>query len=501
MQVYICCSHPHVDPSQSRHPRAVHSLLLPPQEPPLASPFWKHRSSSGKQLCTVPTPCASPNPPSPCRRGAVSLMFLCLCFFAAGILLQEKGGKPGWWGGSILLVQSQAMRDVLPVPVAWHSQTSCCYLLNSSSIRAPSLIYCPRSPGYAAELPWGWAGSHVVPRLPLPRNLWVDLHVSSPPPAQLRPLLPRAGDGEMGQLCGRRCPFIPRLLALLLVTTGAAAVQIKPVSGVLGGSAQLPLQLHPGSRVKRIIWSFRANASKKIEVVEYNLETSEHPKYNRQRLELVNNTTLQISALELGDSGVYDAQVTYQSNEMDECSFNLTVYEPVPVPLIQHEMLSYSAQDCSIILRCSVPAGSGAQTTWQHDNTSSALWRQSDNSHVLHLTVPASALNVSYTCVARNPAQEKSKSVDLAKLCAQEARRWRWPIYLVVLVAVLGALSIALYLLRRRKAADRAAACPEEPLYSQVQRGDVEDRDEQGPSRTIYSEVGSSGNSTACPQA
>lgn len=179
-----------------------------------------------------------------------------------------------------------------------------------------------------------------------------------------------------------------------------------------------------------------------------------------------------------------------------------------------------------------MPAGSGAQATWQHDNTSSALWRQSDDRHVLHVTIPTSTLNAIYTCVARNPVQEQSKSVDLAALCADgkaphylplphqvpraiqpsqylvpiEAHRWRWPIYLAVLVAVLGALSIALYLLRRRgKAADRgwhcrggaagrqegtipihhgltfptAVACPKEPLYSQVQRGDVEDRDEQ----------------------
>lgn len=94
---------------------------------------------------------------------------------------------------------------------------------------------------------------------------------------------------------------------------------------MLGDSVQLPLQLLPGNMVKRIIWSFRANASKKIELVEYNPETSEYPKYNRQQLKLINGT-LQISALELNDSGVYDAQVTYQSTVIDECSFNLTVY-------------------------------------------------------------------------------------------------------------------------------------------------------------------------------
>ncbi|XP_072214591.1 T-lymphocyte surface antigen Ly-9-like [Excalfactoria chinensis] len=297
----------------------------------------------------------------------------------------------------------------------------------------------------------------------------------------------------MGQLSGRRCPFIPQLLVVLLVTTGTAAIKTKPVSGVLGDSVQFPLQLNPGLNVTRVIWSFKANASKKIEVAEYNLK---HCKYNRQRLKL-SNDTLQISALELSDSGVYEAHITDQSTQVEEDSFNLTVYEPIPVPLIQHEILSYSAQDCSITLRCFVPAGSSAQITWKDDNTSNALWRHSDNSHVLHLTVPTSMPNVTYTCVARNPAQEQSKSVNVAELCVQEARRWRWPIYLAVLVVVLGALSIALYLMkrRRRKAADRAATSPEEPMYSQVQN-----RDEQDPNRTIYSEVRAGRDGTGWPQ-
>lgn len=156
----------------------------------------------------------------PCRHGAVShvLMSLPLCCWDFVSRKVRENSLVGW-EHSLGAVSGNGEHALL-VPGVWHSQTSCCYLPNFDSIRAPSLIYCPRSPGYIAELPWGWAGSHVVPKLPLPRNLWVDLHVSSPPLAQLRLLLLRVGDGEMGQLCGRRCPFIPRLLVLLLVTTG-----------------------------------------------------------------------------------------------------------------------------------------------------------------------------------------------------------------------------------------------------------------------------------------
>ncbi|OXB55874.1 hypothetical protein ASZ78_012123, partial [Callipepla squamata] len=212
---------------------------------------------------------------------------------------------------------------------------------------------------------------------------------------------------------------IPLSAAIL---PGTTAVQIEPVSGALGGSVLLPLNLSTSSTVKRISWKFTANGSIKKEVVEFNLELSTQPKYGRERLKLFNESVLQITALELSDSGVYEAQVTYQSTEVYERSFNLSVYgelkaEPVPEPQIQHELLSLSTQDCSITLRCLVPSRSGVETTWLHKSTSSTTWRQSDDGRTLNLTVPASTLNVIYTCVARNPVQEKSKSVYLVALC------------------------------------------------------------------------------------
>ncbi|OXB69716.1 UNVERIFIED_CONTAM: hypothetical protein H355_014213 [Colinus virginianus] len=124
----------------------------------------------------------------------------------------------------------------------------------------------------------------------------------------------------------QECPLIPRLLALLLVVAGTTAVQIEPVSGALGGSVLLPLNLSTSSTVKRISWKFTANGSIKKEVVEFNLELSTQPKYGRERLKLFNESVLQITALELSDSGVYEAQVTYQSTEVYERSFNLSVY-------------------------------------------------------------------------------------------------------------------------------------------------------------------------------
>lgn len=149
----ICCAHPHVDPSQSRHPRAVRSLLLPPQKPLLASPFWKHRSSSGEWLCTVPTPRASPNPLSPCRCGAVSnvLMSLPLCCWDFCFKKSKGENSLVGWERSLGAVSGNGNACSL-YQVSGIASPAVCYLPNCGSIRAPSLIYCPRSPGYVAEL-------------------------------------------------------------------------------------------------------------------------------------------------------------------------------------------------------------------------------------------------------------------------------------------------------------------------------------------------------------
>lgn len=124
-----------------------------PQKPLLASPFWKHRSSSGEWLCTVPTPRASPNPPSPCRCGAVSnvLMSLPLCCWDFCFKKSRGENSLVGWERSLGAVSGNGNTCSL-YQVSGTASPAVCYLPNCGSIRAPSLIYCPSSPGYVAEL-------------------------------------------------------------------------------------------------------------------------------------------------------------------------------------------------------------------------------------------------------------------------------------------------------------------------------------------------------------
>ncbi|XP_068519047.1 SLAM family member 8-like [Anas acuta] len=317
----------------------------------------------------------------------------------------------------------------------------------------------------------------------------------------------------MGEPCGRRRPLHPQLLTLLLIAAGSVGAQLQPVSGVRGRSVLLSPALPYSSEVKTAEWYFRGSTRKKIRVAEFGPEGFERPDPHdrfKQRLEMPNATALRIGGLELGDSGIYRVLIKYNSTtEVEDQDFNLSVYDPVPTPQIQTQLLSRSPQGCNVTLNCSLPPPAIAQTSWHLDKTSGTLWGHSGDGQTLWLTIPPDALDATYTCVARSPAEEQSSSISLSALCQIEGGRQRWAICLGVLAAIAGPLSVLCYLRRRRrrrKADEGAPGVAEEPQYAQVPRRGPAKEDEappqpSAPLRTIYSEVGAGTHSLAQPQA
>ncbi|KAI6073041.1 SLAM family member 8 [Aix galericulata] len=169
--------------------------------------------------------------------------------------------------------------------------------------------------------------------------------------------------------------------------------------------------------------------------------------------------------------------------------FSVPPPEPVPPPQIRPQLLSRSPQGCNVTLRCSLPPTNHARTSWQLGNTSGTLWGQSGDSQTLWLAIPPSALDATYTCVARSPAEEQSSSVSLSALCQlgkaphipptvilgwggavgtptapqfvpAEGGRQRWAICMGVLAAVGGLLSVLCCLRRRRRKAEEGGGHP-----------------------------------------
>lgn len=91
----------------------------------------------------------------------------------------------------------------------------------------------------------------------------------------------------------------------------------------------LSVDLSPGKKMKKIEWSFKAGTGVTIQLAEFNGEKFERPDPSdrfQQRLEMYNETSLRIKALELGDSGVYEARVKILPATLEEQAFLLTVY-------------------------------------------------------------------------------------------------------------------------------------------------------------------------------
>ncbi|XP_042641551.1 uncharacterized protein LOC116961844 isoform X3 [Tyto alba] len=297
----------------------------------------------------------------------------------------------------------------------------------------------------------------------------------------------------MGMSPGHPRPPVPWLLAPLLIVAGAAGPQPQQVNGVLGGSALLSPALPPNKTVREIEWSFSTGAGATIQVAEFRSGTFERPDPKdrfKDRLEMLNETALKIRALERGDSGVYGARIKLHPALVEDQIFNLSVYEPVPAPEIQHRLLSLTDQGCNITLRCWVLAGSGAEAAWQLGSSLGTLWGHlCEDNGTLCLAVPASAFASSYTCVARNPIEERSVSIRLDTLCRQQGKKlsppapgatrpagswhpprlvpaethrwWMWQLCLVLLLAA-GALLGIVQLWRkkrRKKAAEGGGRC------------------------------------------
>ncbi|XP_069734490.1 SLAM family member 8-like [Phaenicophaeus curvirostris] len=305
----------------------------------------------------------------------------------------------------------------------------------------------------------------------------------------------------MGTASGPPWPRGHWLLATLFVV--AAQEQPQHVNGALGGSVLLAPALPPNKTVKKIEWTFSDGTGNTIQVAEFGAGGFKRPDPKdrfKDRLEMFNKTMLKIRALERGDTGVYGARIKLHPALVEDQSFNLSVYGPVPVPEIQAQHLSMSTQGCNLTLRCWVPAGTGAEATWQLSSILGTPWGQLCwDKQTLCLSVPTSAFNSSYTCLAHNPLEEQNVTVRVDTLCRHLDRGgwWRWHVCWMVVALGAGALLGLLWLWRkkRRKKTDKGAAltplsseeAPPELLYAEIQSRPGGQERRNPP--TIYSQV------------
>ncbi|XP_041641984.1 uncharacterized protein LOC121508907 isoform X2 [Cheilinus undulatus] len=114
-----------------------------------------------------------------------------------------------------------------------------------------------------------------------------------------------------------------------------------------------------------------------------------------------------IRGLRRTDSGVYT--VDSKKGTVFTGAHKLTVYEPVAAPEVK--ALIVSKDNCTLI--CSVEKAEETTLLWYKDGK---ILKQSSLALSLPLTVQD--FNASYSCVAANPAENKTLDINVADFCS-----------------------------------------------------------------------------------
>ncbi|XP_042296928.1 T-lymphocyte surface antigen Ly-9-like [Sceloporus undulatus] len=230
---------------------------------------------------------------------------------------------------------------------------------------------------------------------------------------------------------GFPCSWLP-FLVLTLQIPGAIndAVQtpLHQVNGVLGRSVLLSVNsISPSEKVAKVEWDFQPQNGKGLFVAELRdgkLERPDPKDWFGPRLEVVNETTLRIQNLKKGDSGLYKVRVRLHPAKIEQHSFCLTIYDPVPEPQILLLQESFDSSSwCNMTLQCLVSEKAGLNVSWRIRDALEPLegsldwYRLSSEGWHLHLSNP---MDSNVTCLVSNLADQKSASVNLTGTCLHQ---------------------------------------------------------------------------------
>ncbi|XP_070219119.1 SLAM family member 9 [Bos mutus] len=206
--------------------------------------------------------------------------------------------------------------------------------------------------------------------------------------------------------------FLWSLLLLgLLIGPGASRAPMV-VTGILGGSVTLPLQLQDGQQVESISWVSRSvpGAIATVTLVEAGGPDTFHQEESRYwgRLSVVGpDRSLQISHLNWADAGSYRAHVNLRSSRLTHTrEYSLHVYEPLAQPRVTVSTRISGNGHCLIILTCVAESRGGTVTySWAPLGPQTAV---SHGGSVLSVSLRPGDSALNFTCMVKNPVSNSS---------------------------------------------------------------------------------------------
>ncbi|MGH0118524.1 UNVERIFIED_CONTAM: hypothetical protein FKN15_015202 [Acipenser sinensis] len=235
----------------------------------------------------------------------------------------------------------------------------------------------------------------------------------------------------------------------------ATQLGVQQVKGIVGESLTFPVEIPNLQPDTEINWRYGpVDPDSPIARIQ-NGEIKVFEERFKARLQLDNmSSSLRINGLQTADSGIY--QVEEIGGNRFKKRFQLSVYNPVPEPQVLQIHSGEALANRSCTLLCFVGNASEVNVFWMRDGkplntTELDPWQETESDSVV------------FTCVASNPARNKSITVTPSDYCGKrngnrdDAPRNHILISVIVLsvIGVLAVLSITLYLRRRKTAFEK----------------------------------------------
>uniref|UniRef100_A0A803JBP9 SLAM family member 6 n=1 Tax=Xenopus tropicalis TaxID=8364 RepID=A0A803JBP9_XENTR len=195
------------------------------------------------------------------------------------------------------------------------------------------------------------------------------------------------------------------------VTVGLGGGDVPlPVTGRVGETVTLRPPLNLTDPIDRVTWMFHVNGEK-IFLAEFRDQKfiRENENYFPNRLEGSNSgTALLIRELRMEDSGIFTA-LFLVNGKMRDTSYNLTVLEPLPIPIPVIKRVPGNTSDLCH-LNCSVPSNS-TNLSYSWICRDKGIDRLYANGSTITVSLKDEMLNAEFLCLVQNPAHRNNASV------------------------------------------------------------------------------------------
>ncbi|XP_048038607.1 coxsackievirus and adenovirus receptor homolog [Megalobrama amblycephala] len=186
---------------------------------------------------------------------------------------------------------------------------------------------------------------------------------------------------------------------------------VKSVSVTEGDSVTLNTDVTEVQRDDQILWMFGPRETRIAELYKQNIDMFDSNEIFGHRLQMDSQTgSLTIRNIRSEHSGLYKLQIRSDRGNSDKI-FNVTVYAPLPIPVIRGSSHCSSSSSCSLV--CSAVNVSHVTLSWYKGNSLLSSISVSDLSISLSLPLEVEYQDKNtYSCVLNNPIRNQTKHLD-----------------------------------------------------------------------------------------